>query len=102
MVELIQGLTADRVRGNLDRVRERIATAAPEPDRVEILAAVKYVPVEEMAVLAEAGVTLVGENRAQELERKHSALPDAFTWDFIGRLQSRKVKDVVPHVRYIH
>ena len=102
MVELIQGLTADRVRGNLDRVRERIATAAPEPNRVEILAAVKYVPVEEMAVLAEAGVTLVGENRAQELERKHSALPDAFTWDFIGRLQSRKVKDVVPHVRYIH
>ena len=102
MVELIQGLTADRVRGNLERVREGIATAAPEPDRVEILAAVKYVPVEEMAVLAKAGVTLVGENRAQELERKHSVLPDAFTWDFIGRLQSRKVKDVVPHVRYIH
>ena len=44
----------------------------------------------------------MGENRAQELEAKAAAVPGRFTWDFIGQLQSRKVKDVLPHVRYIH
>ncbi|MGH2869659.1 MAG: YggS family pyridoxal phosphate enzyme [Solirubrobacteraceae bacterium] len=102
MVDLIRGLTADRVRTNLERVRERIAGTGVDPDSVEILAAVKYVALEELAALAQAGVTLVGENRAQELERKAEGLPGAFTWDFIGHLQSRKVKDVVPRVRYIH
>jgi uncharacterized pyridoxal phosphate-containing UPF0001 family protein len=69
---------------------------------VEVLAAVKYVPAELMPVLAEAGVTLVGENRAQDLVAKAQAAPGAFTWDFIGQLQSRKVKAVLPHVRWIH
>jgi hypothetical protein len=69
---------------------------------VEILAAVKYLPVGELAVLAEAGIELVGENRAQELERKAQAHPGRFTWDFIGQLQSRKVKQILPIVRYIH
>ncbi len=102
MVDLIRGLTADRVRTNLARVRERIAGTGAEPDSVEILAAVKYVAPEDLTALAQAGVTLVGENRVQELERKAKAVPDLFTWDFIGHLQSRKVKDVVPRVRYIH
>jgi uncharacterized pyridoxal phosphate-containing UPF0001 family protein len=102
VVELIRGLSADRVRVNLQRVRNRIAGVGIDPGGVEILAAVKYVPVQELGVLAQAGVTLVGENRAQELERKAQAVPGAFTWDFIGHLQSRKVKDVVPRVRYIH
>ena len=52
-------------------------------------------------MLAEAGVTLVGENRAQELEVKAAAHPE-LTWDFIGHLQSRKVKQILPHVRWIH
>jgi PLP dependent protein len=84
-----------RVRANLDAVREEVGPG------VEVLAATKYLPLEQIGVLAEAGVTLAGENRAQDLEAKASAHPE-LTWDFIGRLQSRKVKQVLPHVRYIH
>jgi hypothetical protein len=102
VADLIRGLTADRVRDNLERVRERIAATGRDPADVEILAAVKYLPVEELAALAEGGVTLVGENRAQELVAKADAMPDRFEWDFIGHLQSRKVRDLVGRVRYIH
>jgi pyridoxal phosphate enzyme (YggS family) len=101
MVELITGLQAEVVRANLERVRAEITAAGRDPDEVEILAAVKYVPVEELGVLAEAGLTLLGENRAQDLIAKADAHPDVFTWDFIGHLQSRKVKQVLPYVRYI-
>ncbi len=101
MVELIRGLRAEAVRENLERVRSEIAAAGRDPTGVQILAAVKYVPVEELGVLAEAGVELVGENRAQDLVAKAEAYPDAFTWDFIGHLQSRKVRQVLPYVRYI-
>jgi uncharacterized pyridoxal phosphate-containing UPF0001 family protein len=96
----VAGLSAKldpgRVRDNLARVREEIGR-----DDVEILAAVKYVDLEQLGVLAEAGVTLVGENRAQELARKATAFP-GFTWDFIGHMQSRKVKQVLPYVRLVH
>jgi hypothetical protein len=85
-----------RVRANLERVRERIG------DAVEICAAVKYVGPDDLPALAEAGITLVGENRAQDLAAKHGAHADLFEWDFIGALQSRKVKDVAPLVRLIH
>ena len=103
MVQLIEGLTAERVRANLAAVRERIAAAGRDPETVEILAAVKYLPPDALAALAQGGIRTVGENRAQELERKASAPGgDAFTWDFIGQLQSRKVRDILPHVRYIH
>ena len=102
MVELVRGLDAARVRANLDRVREQIAGAGRDPDEVEILAAVKYVPVEELAVLADAGISLLGENRAQDLAAKAEAYPGVFTWDFIGHLQSRKVRQVLPYVRLIH
>jgi PLP dependent protein len=88
-------LSADRVRENLARIRDEVG------DGVEILAAVKYLAVEQLEVLAEAGVTLVGENRAQELEAKAEQYPD-FHWHFIGQLQSRKVKQIVPHVELIH
>jgi pyridoxal phosphate enzyme (YggS family) len=106
MAELIHGLDAGMVRERVAEAEERIAQAARragrEPHAVELLAAVKYVPLEELGTLADAGLTLLGENRAQELVAKAEAYPGAFTWDFIGHLQSRKVKDVVPHVRYIH
>ena len=62
----------------------------------------KYVPAEELPALAEAGIELVGENRAQDLLEKQERHGDLFTWDFIGALQSRKVKDVAPNVRLIH
>src|SRR3954447_20434466 len=96
------GLDAGRVRENLDRVRDRIAAAGGDPSLVEICAAVKYVPAEELPVLAEAGVALVGENRAQDLLAKQEKHRDLFDWDFIGVLQSRKVRDVAPNVRLIH
>ena len=89
-------MEAERVRANLERVRER---AGP---RVEILAATKYLAPDEMGALAEAGVTLVGENRLQDLEAKRGRWGDAFVWDFIGNLQSRKVKRILPLVRLIH
>jgi len=89
-------MDAERVRGNLELVRARIGPG------VEVLAAVKYVEVGDLPALAEAGIELVGENRAQELLEKQAAHGDLFTWDFIGQLQSRKVKDVAPNVRLIH
>jgi pyridoxal phosphate enzyme (YggS family) len=64
--------------------------------------ATKYVPLADMGALAEAGVRLVAENRAQDLAAKHARYGDLFTWDFIGHLQSRKVKLVLPLVRLIH
>jgi uncharacterized pyridoxal phosphate-containing UPF0001 family protein len=96
MPGLIHGLEAERIRANLERVRERVGAD------VEILAATKYVPVDEMEALAAAGIELVGENRLQELEAKRELHADAFTWDFIGNLQSRKVKRILPLVRLIH
>jgi hypothetical protein len=104
MVELISGLRADRVRANLERIREEISAARPGGDRreVELLAAIKYVSVEDLPVLAEGGVRLVGENRAQELNAKVAAHGNLFEWDFIGALQSRRVRLIVPHVRLIH
>ncbi len=95
MAQLIRGLDARRVADNLARVRAEVG------DGVQVLAAVKYVAAEEIGVLAEAGVTVVGENRAQDLEVKAAAHPE-LTWDFIGHLQSRKVKQVLPWVRWIH
>jgi PLP dependent protein len=86
----------ERVRRNLESVRERIGT------EIEVLAAVKYVEAGDLPALAEAGIELVGENRAQELLAKQDAHGELFTWDFIGQLQSRKVKDIAPHVRLIH
>jgi len=96
------GLDAQKITANLERVRERIANAGGDPEKVEICAAIKYVPVDELGPLGEAGITVVGENRAQDLVAKHERWGDAFTWDFIGALQSRKVKDIAPIVRLIH
>jgi PLP dependent protein len=96
------GLDAATVRGNLGRVHERIAAAGGDPERVRICAAIKYVPAEELAVLAEAGITVVGENRAQDLLAKQESHRALFEWHFIGALQSRKVKDVAPNVALIH
>ena len=96
MVEPVTSLDAEQIRSNLDRIREQ---AGPE---VEILAATKYIRTEDMGVLAEAGIELVGENRQQDLEEKRERWGERFTWDFIGNLQSRKVKQILPLVRLIH
>ncbi len=107
MAQLIEGLTVEHVRANVERVLCEIADAAARAGRsaddVELLAAVKYVAAEELPVLAAAGIALAGENRAQELVRKAAAPGGAeLTWDFIGHLQSRKVKQILPLVRLIH
>jgi pyridoxal phosphate enzyme (YggS family) len=107
MAQLIEGLTVEGVRANVERVRSEIADAAARAgrnaDEVQLLAAVKYVAIDELGVLAQAGISLVGENRAQELERKAVAPGgEGLTWDFIGHLQSRKVKTILPLVRMIH
>jgi pyridoxal phosphate enzyme (YggS family) len=106
MAELIRGLQAEHVRANLAEVRERIAAAAADAGRngeeIELVVAGKYVPIEDLAVLAEAGIAIIGENRAQDLQAKVDAYGDTFAWDFIGHLQSRKVKLVAPLVRLIH
>jgi pyridoxal phosphate enzyme (YggS family) len=96
------GLEAPHLRDNLERVRDRIAAAGRDPGDVRICAAIKYVPVDELPVLAEAGIEVVGENRAQDLLAKQEGHRDLFEWHFIGALQSRKVKDVAPHVALIH
>jgi PLP dependent protein len=96
MAELIHGIDPARVAANLERVR------AEAGERLEILVACKYVSLEEMGALAEAGVRLVGENRQQDLAAKHDRWGESFEWDFIGNLQSRKVRDVLPLVRLIH
>ena len=106
MVELISDLREETVRANLSAVREQIAAAAAtagrDPDAVELLAATKYVAADELPVLAAAGVRLVGENRAQDLQEKVSMHGELFAWDFIGALQSRRVRTIVPRVRLIH
>jgi PLP dependent protein len=96
MVEPFRDIDPDRVRANLERVR------AEAGEGVEVLVACKYVPLEEMGALADAGVDLVGENRLDDLAAKRERWGDAFAWDFIGNLQSRKVRDVLPLVRLIH
>lgn len=96
MVEPIRGLDSKRIRERLECVRERAGAG------VEVLVATKYVPLEEMGALAEAGVQLVGENRLQDLEAKRERWKESFAWDFIGALQSRKVKRIVPLTRLIH
>jgi PLP dependent protein len=97
MAGLIHGIDPAKVRANLERVREAVG------EKVEILVAAKYVPIEEMGALAAAGVTLVGENRQQDLAAKHERWgAQRFEWDFIGNLQSRKVRQVLPLCRLVH
>jgi pyridoxal phosphate enzyme (YggS family) len=81
-------LSAEQIAARLARVREEVG-----PD-VLVVAATKYVSVEDMATLAEAGIDVVGENRVQDLEAKHAAYGERFRWHFIGHLQSRKAKVV--------
>jgi PLP dependent protein len=89
-------VSPEHVRAAYERIR---AEVGPE---VTVVAATKYVPVEEMAVLVEAGVEVVGENRAQDLERKHAVYGNAFRWHFIGHLQSNKAKIVNGICELVH
>lgn len=86
-----------------DGVREAYARIRGEVGpRVTVVAATKYVSLADMAVLAEAGVEVVGENRAQDLEAKHAEYGDAFRWHFVGQLQSRKARVVNRICELVH
>jgi PLP dependent protein len=89
-------MSPDDVRAAFERVRQEVG-----PD-VTVVAATKYVSLEDMAVLAEAGIEVVGENRAQELQAKHERYGDAFRWHFIGHLQSRKARTVNETCELVH
>jgi hypothetical protein len=89
-------LSPDEIRERLARVQEQVGPG------VTVVAATKYVGLTEMAALLEAGVTVVGENRAQDLEEKHAEYGDAFRWHFIGHLQSNKVKVVNRICELVH
>ena len=89
-------LSPEQVRSRYEEIRAEIG------DGVTIVAATKYVSVEELAVLAEAGIEVVGENRAQDLEAKQAVHGDAFRWHFIGHLQSRKAKIVNGICELVH
>jgi PLP dependent protein len=111
VARLTANVRLEAIRANLEQIQEEIAAAVRRspvtrphlaPREVELLAAVKYVSVDQLPLLAEAGIRLVGENRAQDLQEKVSAHGELFEWDFIGQLQSKKVRLIVPHVRLIH
>ena len=89
-------MSPDAVRANLERIRSEVGTD------VTIVAATKYVALENMGVLAAAGVEVVGENRAQDLDRKHAAYGETFRWHFIGHLQSNKAKVVNAVCELVH
>jgi PLP dependent protein len=99
-------MEVEKIRGRLARVHEDVAEALQRsgrgPDEVRILVATKYYEPEQISTLKEARVDLLGENTAQELVRKQELFGDAFEWHFIGHLQRRKAKIVVPRVSLIH
>jgi uncharacterized pyridoxal phosphate-containing UPF0001 family protein len=89
-------LSPERIRERYEQVRSVVG-----PD-VTVVAATKYIELRDMAALIEAGIAVVGENRAQDLEAKHSEYGDAFRWHFIGHLQSNKVKVVNRVCELVH
>ena len=89
-------MSPDAIRARYERIREEVGSG------VTVVAATKYVSVEDMANLAEAGIAVVGENRAQDLEVKHAVYGDTFRWHFIGHLQSRKAKVVNEICELVH
>ncbi len=96
----------ETVRRNFAGVTRRVAAAAAaagrDPAAVRVLVATKYVAAEQLGVLRDAGIRLIGENRAQDLAAKHALYGDVFEYHFVGHLQSRKVKTVLPIVSLIH
>ena len=88
--------SADEIRANYARIRDEVG------EGVTVVVATKYVSVDEMQALADAGVPVVGENRLQDLEAKHARFGESFRWHFIGHLQSRKARDVSALCELVH
>ena len=96
------GVVRERFEDVEGRVAAAAAAAGRDPAAVSVLVATKYVAAEHLGVLAEAGVRLIGENQAQALVEKHELYGDVFEYHFIGHLQSRKTRLVLPLVTLIH
>lgn len=99
-------IDVDRLRAVLDEAREGLDDAAGRagrpPGSVELVLAAKYVPIEDTEALIAAGVTVVGENRLQDLQARREIAGDRLTFDFIGHLQRKKVRQVMPLIRLLH
>ncbi|MCX6390063.1 MAG: hypothetical protein NT122_05420 [Solirubrobacterales bacterium] len=106
MVEPVASIDVDVVRERVADVQQRIDASLERAGRqsgtVELVAAVKYVPVDLVGLLAETGIRILGENRAQDLSEKQERWGESFEWDFIGDLQSRKVASLIGRTRLIH
>lgn len=107
MVDLIEridpALVAERVAAVRERIAAACARAGRDPGAVEILAATKYLAADQVPLLADSGIEIAGENRAQSLiEKVAQPGADRLRWEFIGHLQSRKVPEILPHVSRIH
>ena len=89
-------ISAEQIRQNYERIQAEVGPS------VTVIAATKYADLDTMELLAEAGVEVVGENRAQDLAAKHERFGDRFRWHFIGHLQSRKAKDVSRLCELVH
>jgi PLP dependent protein len=96
------GLSPSRVRANLERVLARIEVAGRNPGEVEICAVIGGVPTDELEVLREAGVRLVGAESVADLREKRGRHAETFTWDFVGPLPTRRLTEVTDAVRLIH
>ena len=89
-------MSSERIRASYERVRAEVGSG------VTVVVATKYVGLEDMAALAEAGVEVVGENRLQDLVAKHDRFANLFRWHFIGHLQSRKAREVSGLCELLH
>ncbi len=95
-----------RIRERLGEIHYKVDEALERSGRsageAKVLIASKYYEPDQISALAEAGVRLLGENQSQDLIRKHEMFGANFEWHFIGHLQRRKAKEVVPLVTLIH
>jgi pyridoxal phosphate enzyme (YggS family) len=89
-------ISAEIVRANYARIQEDVG------ERVTVVVATKYVSADDLELLAEAGVSVLGENRLQDLQAKHARFAERFRWHFIGHLQSRKARDVSAVCELVH
>jgi PLP dependent protein len=92
----------ERLAGVHENIRRALQKSGRSGEQVRVLVATKYYDPEQLSALAEAGVDLIGENRAEDLLDKQDLFGDSFEWHFIGHLQRRKAKVVAPRVSLVH
>ena len=95
-----------KVADNLVHIEEKIANACQNSgrkrDEITLIAVTKYVTIERAQEALDAGIIDLGENRDEGLLNKYEVLQDKPNWHYIGSLQTRKVKNVIDKVAFIH